>query len=270
MPFCPNSGLFYKIYQPIELNHNTNTKPKPTLLLIHGFCETHQVFTLAYNGFETLEHKIVLVDLPGHGETPANITPPTLVAWAAALEQLRNHLGVTRWKIAGHSMGGYVALAYYRLYSDRVVSLALLHSTARADSPERQDFRNRAIHFIQTEGVEPYIRSLIPGLFAPHANKDSIELLVKLGLMQSKEGLCNALVAMRDRQDSIDVLHNMSIPFFMLCGGYDSLIKADDAMQQAMLAPIATVHCLRDCGHVSMLEAPMAFYDALKFFLHYV
>ncbi len=135
------------------------------VVLIHGFCETHKVW-LGVARQLAPTYRVLMPDLPGFGAT-------ALLAGSFSIEEAARHLlnrlvaeGADTMVIAGHSLGGYVALAMARLEPKRIKGLALVHSTALPDTVERKNNRNRVIDLIEQHGPEPFIRSFFQNLFA--------------------------------------------------------------------------------------------------------
>jgi pimeloyl-ACP methyl ester carboxylesterase len=239
-----------------------------TLVLLHGFCEdktcfNEQVFLLQHH------FRIITLDLPGFGEAP--VTHPIQIDHMAdalfhTLEQLNIHTCV----LCGHSMGGYVALAFAKKYSHMLKGLILLHSTAAADTDERKQKRDQAVAFIQTHGSAAYVKNFIPPLFAPaHRNEHYVAAGISAALSISPEGLTAALLAMKNRFDSLDWIQHTTQPVAYIAGRYDELIPVDMLMKQAVKLKKGYITVLENSAHMGMVEEPEACASALAEFTQY-
>src|SRR5579859_274110 len=135
-----------------------------SVILIHGFCETHEIWSGFAEDFSG-EFEVFSVDLPGFGKSP--IPPPPFSIRDIALKMLdwtdRNN--ISQPFVVGHSLGGYVALAMAQLEQEKISGICLFHSTPYPDSEERKSNRNRVMEFVKVNGVGPFVDTFVPGLF---------------------------------------------------------------------------------------------------------
>ena len=119
-----------------------------TLCMLHGFLENRKMW-LPFIEQLSIKNHIILVDLPGHGNS--NVLPGdnTMSKMAVALDQLFDDLGVNQVKFVGHSMGGYVAVAYAALFPEKTAGICLLNSTPEADTDARKELRQHGIAVAQ-------------------------------------------------------------------------------------------------------------------------
>src|SRR5258708_5460057 len=133
------------------------------IILIHGFCETHEI----WNGFvEGLSKKfeIFVIDLPGFGNSPILASPFFSIddAGAKVFEWIVQQK-INQPIVIGHSLGGYVALAMAKRHAEKFAGLGLIQSTAFPDSEERKANRNKVIEFVKAHGTDPFIDTFVPG-----------------------------------------------------------------------------------------------------------
>ncbi len=166
--------------------------------------------------------------------------------------------------LGGLSMGGYVALAFFRKYRDRVRALILADTRAEADDATGRANRDKMIAFAQTHTARDVIDSVMPKMaIQPHA----IEKIRALASSQPIAGIVNAVRAMRDRPDSTDLLPQIKVPTLVIVGSDDALTPPPLAQGLAGRIAGARLEVIPDAGHISNLDNPAAFNRALQTFL---
>ena len=179
----------------------------PAIILIHGFLESSNM----WNRLAPLlaeKNTVVTIDLPGHGKSGCLDEVHSMELLAETVYQVIKQLELGRIRILGHSMGGYVALAFTELYRSMVSTLVLLNSTAIADSVETKKNRDRAIEAVRLNPAL-YIGMAIPNLFAEYNREhfqSEIESLKKEALSFPPEGIIAMLKGMKIRKDRTSVL----------------------------------------------------------------
>ena len=257
------------LYQDIQL-HYRKVGVGAATLLIHGFGEDGNVFNQAIKHLPE-QGTLLIPDLPGSGESeiwPA--AEPSLNDFALALNAILEKEGIEKCSVMGHSMGGYIALAFAEQFPEKMVALGLLHSTAYADSTERIQKRKQAIDFIEREGAAAFLRISLPGLFAPafrEQGKAEIESLLTSMKQVSPKTLIQYYRAMMKRPDSSKLLASAPYPVMFIIGQEDEIVKASDTLQLANITANAYIHVLNNVGHMSMLEAPESFAKLLLYFM---
>jgi len=157
----------------------------------------------------------------------------------------------------GHSMGGYVSLAFAEKYSEYLKGLGLFHSTAYPDGDERKAARRKGIEFIKKNGAHEFLKTIIPNLFSPN-HKDEIAVFID-GLIQktnnfSALSLVSYYEAMMQRPDRTNVLKTLKIPMLFIAGKYDNAAPLNDLLKLCHLPEISYFHVLAESGHVGMIE----------------
>ena len=178
---------------------------------------------------------------------------------ADAIDAILLHENIARCRIMGHSMGGYITLAFAEKFPEKVQALALLHSTAYADAPERIQKRIQAIEFIERNGAAAFLQLSTPGLFAPEFR--AVHPLILNSLTDSMkhvsaQTLIHFYRAMIARKNRMPVLQNLQVPVMLVAGEKDEIIPVASLIEQAKLAPKAYIHIIKSAAHMSMLETP--------------
>lgn len=240
----------------------------PLLVLVHGFGEDSTVWQELIPALIS-RCRILCLDLPGFGQTPLS-GPYQMEELASVVAAILDEKKEERCLLLGHSMGGYVALAFADHFPDRLAGLGLIHSHPFADSEERRAGRQRSIELIQRSGHPAYVRQLIPGLFSPafaSARPDQVEYLIQRGLSYPAEAYIAGLQAMLGRPDRSEVLRQGNYPVLFVIGKDDTLIPQDRILDVTYLPDTSAVHRWAGVGHLSMLEAPDLLQTALLEFL---
>jgi pimeloyl-ACP methyl ester carboxylesterase len=223
------------------------------VVLLHGFCETNQIWGVFAN-LLSQRCRLLIPDLPGFGESKLPTTPFTIDKIADLMWQWLTELGITNPVIVGHSLGGYVALAMANQRPQAVPGFSLFHSTAKADSTEKKQNRDKVIAFVNKNGVAPFIETYVPGLFF---RKDSpgIKEVYPIAYSTPAETLVAYAAAMRDRADHRKLLEDFEGPVLMIAGEKDDIIPLDTLMDQVVLLKKGRLSILSDTGHMGMLES---------------
>jgi len=223
-----------------------------TLVLIHGFCENNTCFNKQVLFFKDL-YKVLLVDLPGFGQSNAQVGI-SMDDMALEIKRVLDSLGISKCVMMGHSMGGYVSLAFAENYPNYLAGFGLIHSVATADTIERKDKRDQVIAFIEKHGKEPFIKNFIPTLFYQTGLLSDIKDAVDQALLSSQTGIIEAAKAMKNRPDRCHVLRDAKVPVFFGIGVHDSLIPEKAMLEQSTYCKMAKVAYLRESGHMGMVE----------------
>jgi 3-oxoadipate enol-lactonase len=243
----------------IELAYERRGNGTP-LVLIHGYPLDHtiwdKVMPLLENDFDLL-----LPDLRGFGESAAPRTGYLLTDMAADIAALLDSLGIEKAVIAGHSMGGYVALAFVHAYPQRALGLGLVASQARADPPERKTVRYQEAEHILAHGVGEVAASMSVKLTADPALQAALRALI---LHQRPKGLAGALRAMAERPDATPFLAEFDFPVTIVHGLADGLVPIERAREMKRLVKNSYLVEVEDAGHMPMLEAPQVTAKILK------
>ncbi|WP_100313853.1 alpha/beta fold hydrolase [Thermoflavifilum aggregans] len=232
----------------------------PAVVLLHGFPFSSSIFQGLIERLSG-KYRTIAPDFPGAGSTSALLHPEdaSMELLAELVKVILDQEKVEQCVLVGHSMGGYVAMAFADAYADRMKGLCLLHSTAYEDSEEKRQARVRSIQFIQTHGSELFLKQMVPGLFASHyvhAHPDEVNQIVKQSQRIPAEMLIAYYRAMMKRPDRSYLLRTLRIPIAFVFGKEDTSLLLDQALSMISLPGDSTVHVLEQTGHMSMIEHP--------------
>jgi len=237
------------------------------LVLLHGFCGSsaywENVAPLLADSF-----RVIMPDLRGHGASDAPLGAYTIEQMADDVALLLEELGVEKYAVLGHSMGGYIALSLAQRYNSRLSGFGLVHSTAYPDSDEAKEKRVKAIATINSEGITSFIDGLVPGLFAPKSLDKlsaAVDRVKELGYKTPPQGAVGAAMAMREREDRRDVLSSAPIPVLLVAGGKDGIIPPERTFTTDK--EHVTKAVIHEAGHMSMYEEPQRLADIIKEFV---
>ena len=228
-----------------------------TIVLLHGFCEDSRIWDALKDDLVEEHYRVVLIDLPGFGKSDP-LSEKSISAMAKAVRAVIEELELDNFILIGHSMGGYVSLAYAEEYAEELIGLGMFHSHPFADSKDKKEGRTKSVQFIQRQGHILYVKQLIPKLFSPSFSRSNAFLIDKLVYHASKyqvEGITGGLEAMRDRPDRSQVLTKMPCPVLFIIGKEDGAIPHQVSMDQTHLPDTASIHILDKVGHMGMFEA---------------
>lgn len=238
----------------------------PTLALLHAFPLSSELWEPQLEGLKDVA-RVLAVDMRGFGETPLGEPPYDLEDLARDLRDLLDALGVDRCVLGGLSMGGYVALAFQRLFGDRLRGLVLADTRAAADAPAARERRYQTIRQVETHGVEP-LASTMPGTLlsagAPEAMREQVKAWIASA---DPRAIAAAQRAMAERPDSTDRLASIQVPTLVVVGDEDALSPPDEAARMASMLSHGRLVRIPHAGHLSSLENPAAFNHALRDFL---
>lgn len=240
-------------------------KGEKCVVLLHGYLES----MLVWEEFIELlkdELRVVVIDLPGHGVSMITSEVHTMEYLAECVGLTMEALGIDRYSIVGHSMGGYVSLAMLDNYASHLESIVLLSSTTSADNQEKCDRRRREIELIKA-GKKNTLARLVPHQgFAPEnvkRLKDYIEDLSELILITEDEGVIAILGGMIERKSRGEQLRDSGIPHLFIFGRYDHYIPVEVAEEMIAQDPKAEVLWLEHSGHMGFIEEPSLCAEAI-------
>ena len=219
-------------YKNTKISYSVTGKGNAVVLL-HGFLENQ---TMWQNLVPELskKHRIITIDLLGHGESGCLGYVHSMEDNAEAIHSVLSTLRIRKAIFVGHSMGGYVALAFADLYPATVKGLVLLNSTSKADSEERKTNRNRAIKAVKNDYIG-FVRLSIANLFNPDNRErliDEIEKVRAEALKTPLQGIVASLEGMKIRKDRETLLRSAAYPILLILGKKDPVLNYEDCLKQ--------------------------------------
>ena len=228
------------------------------VVLLHGYLES----MLVWDEFVDLlkdKVRVVTLDLPGHGVSMVDREVHTMEYLADCVANAMETLGIKRYSVVGHSMGGYVALAMVEKYAANIESVVLLSSTTSADSQEKCDRRRREIELIKA-GKKNTLARLVPHAgFAPENVKrlsSYIEDIGEMILLTEDDGVIAILAGMIERKSRGEMLRDSGVPHMFIFGRHDYYIPVEVADEMIAADPNAEVVWLEHSGHMGFYEEP--------------
>jgi len=241
----------------IELAYERRGKGTP-LVLIHGYPLDHSIWNDVASQLEN-DFDLILPDVRGFGESTVD-SPYSLTDIANDLAALLDSLGVAQTTLAGHSMGGYIALAFAKAFPERVKGLALVSSQVATDTPERKEGRYKTAADVAQKGVHIVADAMTDKLSPSQSVRDGIRPLIA---KQSVAGVTGALKAMAEREDLTSFISSFGQPLVLIHGDADELIPIERAREIKSLIPSAHLVELSGAGHMPMMEMPVETASAL-------
>ncbi|MFM9825143.1 alpha/beta fold hydrolase [Flavobacterium sp.] len=240
------------LYKNTTISYS-DTGKGTAVVLLHGFLENQSMWK---DLTPILSHKnrIITIDLLGHGATECLGYVHSMENNAEIVKAVLSHLRIRKAIFVGHSMGGYVALAFADLFPQKMKGLVLLNSTSFEDSAERKKNRARAVKAVKSD-YETFIRLSIANLFSPDNRerlRDTIEKVKKQALQTPLQGIVASLEGMKIRKERVFVLQTANYPKLLILGKKDGVLNYEDNLNQIENTDTQLVS-FRD-GHMSHIE----------------
>ncbi len=241
-----NSTLSYSVYG--------NGEP---IILIHGFGEDSRIWNRQIEYLQD-NYQLIVPDLRGSGGSTLNETPVSIESMADDIRLILDEEKIGHCIMLGHSMGGYITLAFAESNPSYLKAFGLIHSSAYADTDEKKEARRKSIAFIKEHSAFEFMKTTIPNLFAAGFNqlqKNKVDELVEQSKQFSSEAVIGYYEAMIARPDRTIVLYNTTVPVLFFIGEEDKAVNPGDAIKQSALPAICKVKLVSGIAHMGMLEA---------------
>ncbi|WP_017497687.1 alpha/beta fold hydrolase [Flavobacterium sp. WG21] len=223
------------------------------IVFLHGFLENKKMWK-DYVDFFSQKYRVITIDLLGHGESDSLGYVHTMEDNANAVQEVLNHLKIEKTIIVGHSMGGYVGLAFAELFPKNIQKLVLLNSTSKEDSPERKLNRTRAIKAVKQNYVT-FVSLAIGNLFSENNRirlTEEIEKVKTQALQTPLQGIIASLEGMKVRKDREALLQQDLFPVLLILGKKDPVLDYEESRTQ-IDDTTAELISFED-GHMSHIE----------------
>ena len=252
------------IFQNKKIFYRAEGNGKPVMLL-HGFAEDSNIWNYQLEKLKESFY-VIVPDLPGSGKSGMPEEKMFIEDYADAIKAIVDEeiAGMQKNKYAkniitliGHSMGGYIALAFAEKYSEVLNALGLFHSTAYPDDETKKETRRKGIEFIKNKGVSLFIKTTVPNLFSEKTKRENPEIAEKLidrCKNFSSEALIRYYEAMAQRPDRTSVLRSFQKPILFIIGKHDPAIPLQSSLEQCHIPSVSDIHILKNSGHMGMLE----------------
>jgi len=238
------------------------------IFLLHGYLETGEIWE-DFVPLLTGRFRVITLDIPGHGWSGNWGKEHSMKDLAGVVRKVLDAEGIKTIVIAGHSMGGYIAMAFAAVYPALLSGYVLFHSTCFADTEEKRANRDREISLVLCGRKRQIINVNIPKAFAD-CNVDKLHREVRraqeIAYQNEDPGIVALLNGMKNREDLSAILSNPAIPLLLIGGMKDNYIPVEVFGKLVELAPHASVVKLAESGHMGFIEEPALSAEALSEF----
>lgn len=239
-------------YKNAAINYTSYGKGR-VVVLLHGFLENLSMWDVI-SAVLSKKYRVIAIDLLGHGKSDNIGYIHTMEDQALMVKAVLNSLNLRKYVIIGHSMGGYVGLAFAQLFEHNIKGLSLMNSTPLDDSSEKKINRERAIEAVK-QNHKTFIRMSVPNLFASYNlnnYKNDINTVVEQALKMTPQGITASLEGMKLRKNRVDEFKKMNIPTQMIIGQNDSAIDIQSTLYS--VENTSTEMVIFPDGHMSHFE----------------
>lgn len=238
------------------------------LVFVHGFPLSRSVWQKQIDAFRS-SHRVIAPDLPGFGDSDARPGPTTMAQYAAEVRALLQQLATGPVVLVGHSMGGYVALAFARQFPELLRGLVLVGTKAGPDAPEAAAGRRAMAEKVETEGVQVVVQAMAPKMLAGGNHDAQMMEHVRAFMASSKPmGVVGALLGMAGRPDATALLAQIVVPTLVITGADDMLVPPAESEKLAEAIRGAQLVVVAHAGHLVAFEQPDQFNRALEVWLN--
>lgn len=236
------------------------------IIFVHGFAEDSFIWEKVIPHFEN-DYKCIIPDIPGSGMSPLQYENISIDDMAQFINTICKEENLEQVIIFGHSMGGYVALAFAEMFPNLLRGFGLVHSTAYADDDDKKLNREKSIQLIQKGGKDVFLKSMIPNLYSSTSNeilKDEIQRHLTIAKKIPSNVLVAYYKAMIKRPDRSNMLYNAHSPILFVIGKCDNVLPYQKILEQATLPKASEVYLMDKIGHTSPKEAYKKLNSILK------
>ncbi|MEC4668681.1 MAG: alpha/beta fold hydrolase [Nitrospirota bacterium] len=239
------------------------------VVFVHGFPLNRNMWAPQVQALSR-QHRVITVDLRGHGESGAPLWRYTMEQFADDLTGVLDHLSIQQAVMAGLSMGGYILFAFYRKYATRVNALILSDTRAQPDTDEGRAGRFNMAQSAYTQGSGAIADVMLSKLLCPaslHTRPELVQQVRGMITAMTLGGMAGDLMGMADRPDSVPLLSTIACPTLIIVGELDLATPPSDAHLMSEQIPGAQLKIIPGAAHLPNLEQPEAFNDAVRSFL---
>ncbi len=233
------------------------------IVLLHGYPENLHIWD-EFSDALSKNFRVIAIDLPGFGETESFGYVHSMELMAQCVQSVMQQLNLRRYIVVGHSMGGYVAIAFAELFTENLRGLCMFHSTTYADTEEKKADRNRGIEAVKKHPAQ-YLKAFSANLFAD-PNDVHIKKVQEIISTSTPRGIIAALEGMKIRPNREIILKFTRYPVLFIMGKKDKIINYQAAFPQTEIPPQSEVLLLENVGHMGFYEEPEETLKALRKF----
>jgi len=244
-------------YKGISLSY-TKAGEGDSLIFLHGYLEAKEIWSEFSSRFAE-KYSVICIDFPGHGESGILGRAHEMDELASVVNTVMLHENIEKTVLVGHSMGGYVALSFADLYSEKLRGYCLFHSSCFADDEEKKLNRDREIGLIKCGKKRQIVRTNIPKCFADsniESMDNKVQELQEIALKSSDDGTVALIRGMKNRRDHTETLRRSNPAPLMIWGEGDNYIPEEVFNKLLVISPEASVLVLKNSGHIGFIEEP--------------
>ena len=262
------------MYNTIDFNNTTirfkDEGKGPVIILLHGYLESLEIWS-EFSADLAKHCRVISIDLPGHGKSGVLRNVHTMELLAQTIKSVMDHLEINKYFMVGHSLGGYVTLAFLELFPECLSGLSLFHSHSLADSDETIENRNREKKMVENGEKDLIYKVNIPKAFATdNLEKFSgqVDYANKIAMNISGEGIVAVLNGMISRTDGSNILARTSLPFLWILGRKDNYIPYEVIIKKIELPKHGKLITLENSGHMGFIEEKQRSMEAILEFVN--
>lgn len=226
------------------------------IVLVHGYLESSEVWG-RFRDSLLKKYRVICVDLPGNGRSSIYPGDLTMCFHAGAVMAVADNEGIDRFFLAGHSLGGYVALSMVENYPERLKAYVLIHSHPFADTPDIVNNRLREINIVEAGKQDALYPLNIAKMFADinlEKHSDDVKELIKIATGHRAEGIVSVLKGMIKRKSRENIMYESRVPLLYILGVLDNYIPYNLMLKNLKMPGEATLLSLENSGHMGFLE----------------
>jgi pimeloyl-ACP methyl ester carboxylesterase len=243
---------------PVDLYYKEVGQGIP-LIFLHGFPFNHTIWQPLIPLLEK-QVRLILPDLRGFGQSPVTENTYPMRLLAEDVVHLMDRLELEQAVLVGHSMGGYVSLAFAQAYPNRLRGLGLVATQSAADTPERRQTRYKTAEAVAHKGARVVASNMVSVLTPKKELQEAISQII---LQAHPLGIVGALKGMAERPDMTSELSQISAPAVVLAGEVDQFSSKEQAEMMAQMLPKGWLVSIPNAGHMLMMEDPARVAEAL-------
>lgn len=240
------------------------------LVLIHGFLGCQDLWEAQFKDLRKI-YRVISLDLPAHGGSDSLGYLHSMELLADLVNGLVKHLKLRKIHLVGHSLGGYIALAFAEKYTDKLKSVILINSSAAADTEQRKKSRQQMIKLLPKKR-DPLIKKLVQSFFVVESLKRRhiVRKYQRWALGCDDRGIVATVRGMMERKEREIILKFAPYPYLIIIGKQDPIISIKQSRLEAKLGAKGELLIYEDSGHMSPLEIPWKLNSAISAFLRKV
>ena len=256
------------IENDLSLFYRNAGKGEP-VMLIHGFGEDSTIWDGIIRELSK-EYKLLVPDLAGSGRSTGNMQGVSIESMADHIKLILKKENIDSCHMIGHSMGGYITLAFAEKFPGELKGLGLFHSTVYPDNEEKKGVRLKNIEFIKKHGAAKFLEQALPNLFSANTKQNHPGIIKEVITRYSNfspTALVAYTLAMKDRPDRSEILKKFPNRVLLIIGEFDNIIPIEESMKMCKIADFAYIYIGARSGHMGMLEEQEFCLNGIRDFL---